>query len=113
MPPVDIYTSAERALSLEVLIKDDFRGFVAKALSCTERTLGPRDISVRVNVPVMASKVADTELEITAHAYKERVVRQDAICASIVDYITRECPGAGRVLVLLELCEIGHSMSWG
>ena len=108
MPSVNIYTSKERVSSLEKILPG-LREAVARELSCADRTLANDEISVRVLVPDAALQIADTELEIKAHSYGDRVKRQDDICKGVKSYVQKECLRAGSVYVWLQLTELGHS----
>ena len=109
MPPVNIYTTKNRIGSLRSILKD-LRAYIAKELSCGERGLNPLEISLRI-IPTSGSslQIADTELDIFAYSYPERVKKQDEICLSIKKYIEGNCPRAGSVYVWLPLSELGHS----
>jgi hypothetical protein len=108
MPSINIYTSKERVESLEDILPE-LRKFTAKELSCLDRKLDSNEISLRVIVPEASLPIADTELEIKAHSYPERVKKQDDICLSIKEYVQKYCPKAGSVYVWLQLSELGHS----
>ncbi len=108
MPPVNIYTSRERVKPLDGIL-DGLRECIARELSCKDRTLASDEISLRVLVPEASRQIADTELEIFAHHYPERVERQDAICLSVQNYVQAQCPEAGSVYAWLSLGELGHS----
>lgn len=108
MPSVNIYTSRERVKSLEQALPE-LRDFTAQELSCGSRRLSSDEISLRVIVPDSSMQIADTELEIKAHSYPERVEKQDAICRTIRDYVHKICPSAGSLYVWLQLSELGHS----
>ena len=66
-------------------------------------------MSLRIIVSCTSLPIADTELEIKAYSYPERVQKQDEICLSIRDYIQRTCSKAGSTYVWLQLSELGHS----
>ncbi|MDP3026632.1 MAG: hypothetical protein Q8N63_02910 [Nanoarchaeota archaeon] len=108
MPSVNIYTSKERIKSIENILPE-LRDFTAQQLSCRDRRLASNEISLRVLTPDTSLQIADTELEIKAYHYPERVKRQDEICLAIKDYMQRTAPGAGSVYVWLQLSELGHS----
>jgi len=103
-----MYTSKERVKTLEEILPD-FRDVLAKELSCGNRTLVSAEMSLRIIVPEAGLPIADTEVEIKAHSYPERVQRQDEICYSLASYLQRTCPKAGSVYVWLQLSELGHS----
>lgn len=108
MPSINIYTARERVNSLEKILPK-LREFTANELSCESRKLAPDEISLRILIPEASALIADTELEIKAHSYSERVQNQDNICLSIKNYIQRNCPQSGSVYVWLQLSELGHS----
>jgi hypothetical protein len=108
MPSVNIYTSHERITDLEKILPE-LRKFTAQELSCRDRKLRSDEISLRVLVPEIDLQITDTELEIKAYSYPERVKKQDDICLSIKNYVQKECPNAGSVYVWLQLSELGHS----
>ncbi len=53
--------------------------------------------------------IADIELEIFAHAFKERVEKQDEICMTIRNHILKNVHELKDVRVWLVLSELGHS----
>ena len=110
MPSVNIYTlDKTRAQSIESILPG-LREFTAKALSCAERMLASDEISLRIIILEYSLPIADTELEIIAHQYPERIANQDSICTSIKSYVQEQCPGAGSVYVWLQLSELGASL---
>ena len=108
MPSLNIFTTQDKVKPLENILPN-LRAHIAGILSCGERKLHPAEMSLRIIVPSASMQIADTELEIKAHAYAPRVQRQDEICRSIRDYVTSNCPQAGSVYVWLQLSELGHS----
>ena len=108
MPSVSIYTTKERVKPLKSIL-NGLREFIAQELSCEDRKLVSDEISLRIIVPDASLKIADTELEIKAFSYPERVQRQDDICLSIKDYVQKNCPKSGSIYVWLQLSELGHS----
>ena len=108
MPSVNIYTSKDRVKPLESILPE-LREFTAQKLSCRDRRLVADEISLRVLTPDASLQIANTELEIIAYSYPERVKKQDDICMSIKNYVQKTCPQAGSVYVWLQLSELGHS----
>ncbi len=109
MPPsVTIYTNKSMVQINKILPK--LKEFAANALSCGDRKLASDEISIRIIVPESSSQIADTEIEIKAHSYKERVQKQDEICLSVKEFVQRMCPKVGSVYVWLQLSELGHSL---
>lgn len=98
----------DRVRSLEGILPE-LREFTAKELSCEDRILAGNEMSLRVIVPEASLSKADTELEIKAYGYHERVEKQGEICLAIQDYVQKNCPKAGSVYVWLQLSELGHS----
>ena len=109
MPSVNIYTSKDKVDSLKPILPT-LREAIAKALLCKDRKLAKDEISLRVLVPETALQIADTELEIIAYQYEDRINNQDDICLSIQSYMQQQCPQAGSVYVWLKLSELGHSL---
>ena|SRR3989344_5067481 len=109
MPPLDIYVNNRIRVAPLERILSGLRDLTAQQLSCTDRRLAPKEISLRILVPEASLQIADTELVIFAHHYPERIQRQDTICSSIKAYVQRVCPEAGSVEVWLQLLELGYS----
>jgi len=108
MPSVNIYTNRERVKPL-LDILPELRKFIAEILSCGNRKLVDNEISLRIIVTDGSLKIADTELEINAFSYPERVQSQDDICIAIRDYVQKNCPKSGSTYIWLQLSELGHS----
>ena len=108
MPTVNIYTDNSRTKPLESILPE-LRKVVTRELSCGDKKLRDDEISLRILVPEASLRIANTELEIKAHSYAERVKRQDEICISLRKYMQKTCPQAGSVYVWLQLTELGHS----
>ncbi|HIH32192.1 TPA: hypothetical protein HA235_05780 [Candidatus Woesearchaeota archaeon] len=108
MPSVNIYTNQNRVKSLEKILPE-LRDYTAQTLSGREKKLASDEISLRVIVPEVAMQKADTEMEIKAYQFQERIDKQDDICLSIQNYVQNKCPGAGSVYVWLVLSQLGHS----
>lgn len=53
--------------------------------------------------------IGGVEVDIHAHAFQERIEKQDEICLSVMDYIQKKEPSVGAVKVWLILSELGHS----
>ena len=109
MPTVNIfYTEAAQEKKLDALIAK-LKTYIAAALSCGEKKLSSDEISIRLIRVGGRGMLGSVEVEITAHAFAERVKQQDAICLDVADYIKKENPLLGDVKVWLLLCELGHS----
>lgn len=108
MPSINIYTDNERVTAIKTILSE-LRVFVANELSCNELKLKPDEISIRIIIPKASLQIANTELEIKAHGFKERILKQDSICLNIKKFLENNCPKADTVYVWLQLSELGHS----
>jgi hypothetical protein len=106
MPSVNIYSNKGSINKIKVILPK-LREFLAKKLSCGERELDAGEISIRVLIPEFSLPIADVEIVIAAHAYKERINRQDEICGETADFIYSH--SSIRAYVWLQLSELGHS----
>ena len=109
MPSLNLYVNNRTRVAPLERILFGLRDLTAQELSCRDRILVPTEVSLRVIVPEASLQIADTELEIIAYSYPERIQRQDAICKAIKTYVQKACPEAGSVYVWLQLLELGHS----
>ena len=108
MPTVNIYfRKVENQKRLQGLTPD-LKKYLAEELTCGDITLSPSEISIRFLNIAGGEMSADIELEITAHAFHERIGKQDEICLRVMDYIKRES-GIENVRVWLKLSNLGHS----
>lgn len=53
--------------------------------------------------------IGDTEIEISAASFPERVENQDEICVAVASFVKSKAPYLGEVQVWLKLSELGHS----
>jgi hypothetical protein len=90
------------------LIKE-LKNFIAKELTCKDIKLKSEEVSIRLVVIKGDGMIGNVEIDIKAHAFKERVKRQDEICLNIMRYIQKKIPSIGTVKVWLALSELGHS----
>ena len=109
MPTVNIYHKERKPLLKLQPFSPKLKAYLSEKLSCGDIKLTPSEISVRFIYAGGSSMIGDLELEITAHAFPERVAKQDQICLDTIKYIMKEVPFAGNVKVWLKLCELGHS----
>jgi len=109
MPTVNIYyrTSAQHK-AVEAQAKE-LRSFLAETLTCGEIHLQPDEISLRLLETPSNHMRGDIELDITAHAFKERVEKQDEICIKTKDFLESLMPEY-RIEVWLALPQLGHSV---
>ena len=106
MPTINIYHQ-NKAEEFEGVV-EKLKTFVAEKLSTNDKRLSSEEISIRL-INVEGKMIGDVELEITAHAFPERVERQDDICNEVRQFIQKEYPSLGEVRVWLILAELGHS----
>jgi len=109
MPTVNIYYKSDTdSRELQPLVPK-LKKYLAEKLSCGDIKLTSAEISMRFVSVQGGGMIGNIELEITAHAFPERVKKQDEICRDVMNYIKREVPEVGEVRVWLKLCELGHS----
>jgi len=109
MPTVNIYFEEDDDIRKLSVIASQLREYLADKLSCSSKKLTPSEISLRFIKTNGGKMIAGVELEITAHAFPERVERQDEICREVADYIKEKIPTIKELQVWLKLCELGHS----
>lgn len=107
MPTVNIYFKKQEK-ELEKLVPK-LKRYIAEQLTCGDIKLSPEEISIRFIKINGGEMIGNIELEITTHAFSERVKKQDKICLNIMKYIEEKAPSVGEVKVWLKLCELGHS----
>lgn len=107
MPTITIYHYADSTIELNTLIPE-LKELAAKELTCGEITLQSTEMSVRI-VSVSGEMIGDVEIEIHAHAFDERVQRQDEICTIIRSFVMEQRPHLRDVRVWLVLSQLGHS----
>jgi len=107
MPTVNIYfqnLSDTAPLSGKVL---ELRTYLAEALSGSDITLSSAEVSIRFIKSHGGEMIAPVELEISAHAFAERVEKQDQICLEVMKWIKEKIGLDTKVW--LRLSELGHS----
>lgn len=107
MPIVNFYHK-NNSSDLENFVPK-LKEFIAEKLSCGDKELTSDEISIRFILVGGDGMIGNVEVEITAHAYEERVEKQDEICRDTREYIMKEVPSLGDIRVWLKLCELGHS----
>ena len=109
MPTVNIFFEKESDMRKLDSIAPELRQYLADKLSVDSKKLTPSEISIRFIKTNGGMMIADIELEITAHAFPERVEKQDKICFEVASYIKEKIPTIKELPVWLKLCELGHS----
>ena len=92
MPTINIYYNKEEEYLELASLTQKLKEFVADKLSGSDIKLTPHEISIRFLAVKGGAMIGKVELEITAHAFKERVDREDAICREVRDYIMKDLP---------------------
>lgn len=109
MPTVNIYFLEQtKTEDLQSFIPN-LKAYLAEKLTCGDIKLTTDEISIRFVRVSGGEMIADVEIEITAHAFPERVKEQDGICLEVMNYIKENVPSIGGVKVWLILAELGHS----
>ncbi len=109
MPTVNVYHQRPEDLQSLDSVTPKLKRYFAQKLTCGDRQLAPEEISVRYIGVEGSGMIGNVEVEITAHAYPERVEKQDDICRDVASYIEQEIPSVAPVKVWLKLSELGHS----
>ncbi len=86
MPTVNIFCLKKDNGQLTRLVKG-LKIFLAEKLTCGAIKLSPKEISIRILNSEGDNMIGTVECEINAHAFKERVARQDEICNDVRHYI--------------------------
>lgn len=108
MPTVNIFhTSVEQAKQCQQ-ISTEFKSYLASELSCGDISLTPEEVSVRLIETTDGGMIAQLEVEVTVHAFEERVEKQDEIANNIRDYLLDKVQ-ADDIRVWLLLPQLGHS----
>lgn len=109
MPTVNVfYRESNKIEGLEKIISE-LKVYLADMLTCGDIKLTPKEISIRLIQVNGGEMIGDVELEITAHAFPERVKKQDEICLEVASYLKEKLPSLGGIKVWLKLSELGHS----
>jgi hypothetical protein len=109
MPIVNTYYTSDKHKDMVISHIDEMKMLVAKELTCVDISLQSSEITLHlINTPA-AGMLAEIELEIFAHPFKERIEKQDKICMNIRKHILKNVPDLKDVKVWLVLGELGHS----
>lgn len=108
MPTINVFSSNSSQLKQVEDIIPELKKKVAEELSNSDIQLGTDEVSIRLIQTQGSGMLASLELEITAHAFEERVQRQDEICLHIREFLKQRVE-ANEVRVWLLLPELGHS----
>ena len=123
MPTANIYLSQNHVQAGYPVWEENMaklRDFIAKELTCTERTIQAHEMSIRILSVHGKGMIAPIEIEIQAHAYSERIERSDVACLAIRTFVMNAVNDSDTTLrkiqlkdvqVWLILSQLGHS--WG
>lgn len=109
MPTINVYYRKTKDFRNLNMLASKMKNYFAKNLTCGDIKLTPKEISVRLIEAKGNGMIGNVELEIKAHAFPERIKKQDEICLNAAAYIKKEIPSIGSVKVWLQLSELGHS----
>ena len=108
MPTINVfYTDNQHRKQLSEAMQP-LKEFVAKELTCGDIQLQPHEVSIRLLKTEGNGMLAGIELEVTAHAFADRVKRQDEICLNIREFLKSKTD-AQEIRVWLILAELGHN----
>lgn len=109
MPIINCYySSGSQRKSLLVKVTN-IKEYVAQLLSGSAISLKPEEVTVRLIQTEAAGLIGAVEFELFAHAFEERIQKQDGICLEVRKYIMALLPELKEVRVWLVLSELGHS----
>ena len=109
MPTVTVYYQKTKDFKNLQALVPHMKKYFAKTLTCGDIRLTPNEISIRCVETKGQGMIGDVEVEIKAHAFMERVKKQDKLCRDAAAFIEKEIPSLRSVKVWLQLSELGHS----
>lgn len=108
MPTVNIFVrSKKHRLQLNKKVAE-IKSYIAHELTCGDIELDASEVSIRFIDVTGDGLIAELEVEITAHAFNERIENQDKICLDVRKYISEQLPNTD-IRVWLLLPQLGHS----
>lgn len=108
MPTVNFFYQKDSHCSQLSELSQDIKAHIASELTCGDIQLDPSEVSVRLIQSKGSGMIADLEVEITAHAFQERIDKQDEICLNIRKYLLEKVSDTD-IRVWLLLPQLGHS----
>lgn len=109
MPTLNIFFQEKKHQQNLQQMQKKLKSLIAERLSCGDIQLTANEISIRLIRVGRSNMIGNVEIEITAHAFSERVEKEDEICNDIRKYLEANYPELGKVRVWLILSELGHS----
>ena len=108
MPTVNVYFRGQDNADKFQEIVPELKVYLAKELTCGDISLTSEEVSIRFIQNVGPNMIGDVEVQISVHAFKERVDKQDEICLDVMKWL-QERSGVQNIKVWLQLSELGHS----
>lgn len=108
MPTANIYFSGQDNVEEFQALVPDLKTYLAQELSCGDISLTSEEVSIRFVTNAGPHMIGDIEMQVSAHAFQERVDKQDQICLSAMKWL-QERTGLQNIKVWLQLSELGHS----
>lgn len=108
MPTVNFFYQDEEHRQKLDARSSDIKSYIASELTCGDIKLDPSEVSVRLVRSEGQGMIGKLEVEITAHAFGERIDKQDEICLRVRDYLMTQLQNVD-VRVWLLLPQLGHS----
>jgi hypothetical protein len=106
MPIANIYSSPALLTTVEREMRG-LRRHIAAALTTAEIVLTDDHVSIRL-LPAGGAMIGEIEVELLAHSFPGRILRQDEICTSIRTYMENRF-GNVQIRVWLILSEMGYA----
>ena len=108
MPTVNIFHTSDEEARQVIEVQVQLKDFLAKELTCGDISLTPEEVSIRLIKVTDAGMIAELEVEVTVHAFDERVQKQDEIANNIRKYLLEKIK-AQDIRVWVILPQLGHS----
>jgi hypothetical protein len=108
MLTVNVFSANDTKLSQVDNLHNELKAFLAQELSGQNIQLTPAEISIRLIKDSGHGMLAALEIEVTAHAFDERVTKQDEICIHIKQFLEQRIT-ATEIRVWLALSQLSRS----
>jgi len=109
VPIINVVVATEEQRAHLLTHCTELKHFLARELSCDKIELASADFTLWIFVMPREGRLADVELLITAHAFPERVERQDSACFNIEGFMKANLGLDAKAW--LALCELGHNIN--
>ena len=108
MPTMNIFYQNQAHAAILGQHLSDIKELIATELTCGDIALSPNEVSIRFLQTSGSGMIAQLEVEITAHAFDERVAKQDEICLRVRSFLMELLPETD-IRAWLLLPQLGHS----